>query len=187
MFDLNVGLDLATVRGLVLCGVAGWKRSAWEWKDRGLWYRESEKGFRDKAGSYGGINTAEYEQTFSTLYAGGDARVSPAAGLDLEGYLLLSPLSWSSDSAHYRLRETKTFPDGVHVESGSVFGLYLGAGGRATLHLTEELYAGLSVDLETFPKRTGDQKTLETNEVVEDGTAVSAAATMFSAVLGWRF
>jgi outer membrane protease len=186
IFDLNVAADFYEEGAVTLSGVGGWKHNYWAWRDRGLWYRESELSFRDSAGSHGGRTTVDYEQALSAPYAGLGARMT-LEDFDLEAYLTLSPLARASDRAHYWLRDTARFPGGVTVESRSSVGVYAGGGVSAVYSITESLFVGAALDGETFPRRLARQKTLQTNETVEEGTALSSQAGMLSAHVGWRF
>jgi len=186
MFDMNLGVDVVNFEGILVSLLGGWKRDTWAWLDRAGFYSGSDKAFRDVHGTYYGQNTIGYQQVYSVLYAGVDARYSAEAA-DFEVYLNLSPLSKSTDSIHHKTRDLEVFPGGLHTDGESSLGVYVGAGGRATYNMTDNLFASLSVDTQSFPSRPGRRKTLETNEVVDQGLTISQQAATFSGLIGWRF
>jgi len=186
MFDINASLDLVNYQGILLSALAGLRRDSFAWLDSALWYTETKTTFRDVHGTYNGQNTIGYRQDYWTPYAGGDARASfgPA---DVELYLLFSPVSIGSDLIHYKNRENKTFPQGLHVESGPGLGGYIAAGGRGLYNVTDNLFAGAGLDVTSQTTRNANRKTIETNEVLRKGTALSQSAVMLTGVVGWRF
>lgn len=184
MFDVNVAVDVVNFEGILLSVVGGWKRDSWAWVDRAEFYRGTDKAFRDESEALGGINTIGYQQVYSVLYAGVNARYSMDA-VDFELYLNLSPLSKASDSIHYKNRELEAFQFGIHGEGETGLGSYVAGGGRASYNVTDNLFAALALDSQAFPRRDGESKITEKNEV--QGIVLSQSAAMFSGLIGWRF
>lgn len=159
--------------------VVGYREDDLSWTDFGGTYIYSTYGFRDDVGVFEDEVGIAYDQTTQVPYVGAHAHLK-SNKLTFSGYVLYSPIADVSDTDYHISREihfVDTFPETD----------YVGAGIKATWHISPNLQAGVALDYQNFQEVVGDETVVEDGETYADGAGFALESQTASVTVGYSF